>query len=163
MKLYHFFTFLLLPGMVLAGKPTYQAFDKTNFYSALASVKIGEIDAELSTLETAPIREKEAFEGALLMKKAGLLERPKDRLAIFKSGYRKLESALAKDSGNTEYHFLRLVIQEHAPRVVHYYKDRQSDGQDIIRSFKRLSPVVQKAILDYCKHSNILHANELNG
>lgn len=164
MKLCRFFTFfLLLPGMILAGKPFYQAFDKPGFYSTFASDKIGDIDAELSTLGTTSIKEKEAFEGALLMKKAGLLERPKDRLATFKSGYRKLESALAKDSGNTEYHFLRLVIQEHAPRVVHYYKDRGSDGQNIIRSFKRLSPVVQKAILDYCKHSNILHAKELNG
>jgi hypothetical protein len=188
MKLCIFFTlFLILSGMIVRGGPRLQSFDKANFqpfdkarfqpfdkarfqpfdkaryYAVLASAGVDAIDAELSVLESASIKDNDAFEGALLMKKAGLLKRPKDKLATFKSGYRKLESAMAKDSSNIEYHFLRLVIQEHAPKVVHYNKDQESDSQAIIRSFKSLSPVVQQAILDYCKHSNILHAKELNG
>jgi len=164
MKLCIFFTlFLILSGTIVRGGPRVQSFDKARYYAVMASAGVAAIDDELSVLESAPIKEKDAYEGALLMKKAGLLTRPKDKLATFKSGYRKLESALAQDSGNIEYHFLRLVIQEHAPKIVHYNKDQQSDSQDIIRSFKTLSPVVQQAILDYCKHSNILHAKELNG
>lgn len=97
------------------------------------------------------------------MRKAGLLARPKEKLATFKSGYIKMESSMAKDSGNIEYHFLRLMIQEHVPKVVHYDKDRQKDSQDIIRSFSTLSPVLQKAILNYCPHSKLLHERNLNG
>ena len=49
------------------------------------------------------------------------------------------------------------------PRIVHYDKDQEKDSQDIIRSFRTLSPVLQKAILDYCPHSKLLHEKELNG
>jgi hypothetical protein len=164
MKLRVFFAFfLMICGVAMQGAGLFQGFDKGAFYSVMASGSIGDIDAELSTLYAASVKEKEAYEGALLMKKAGLLAKPKEKLAIFKSGYRKLESSLAMDSSNGEYHFLRLTIQEHAPRVVKYYKDQDNDRQHVCRSFKTLSPVVQKAILDYSKHSKILITKELNG
>ncbi len=97
------------------------------------------------------------------MRKAGLLRRPKEKLSVFKSGAEKLEMALAKDSSNGEYHFLRLIIQENAPGVVHYNKAVEKDSAFVYRSYKSLSPVVQKAILAYCKHSKTLRAKELNG
>lgn len=154
---------ILLSGMAVQAGPLFQAFDISGVYVALASRNVAGIDSELAVLKTVSIREKDAYEGALLMRKAGLLARPKDKLATFKSGYIKLEAALAKDSGNTEYHFLRLMIQEHAPKVVHYDKDMERDSQDVIRSFSKLSPVLQKAILDYTKLSKLLDLKNLNG
>jgi hypothetical protein len=154
---------ILLSGLAMRARPLFQGFDRAGVYVLLASGNIDGIDSELVVLQAAPIKEKEAYQGALLMKKAGLLARPKDKLATFKSGYKKLESALIKDSGNVEYHFLRLMIQEHAPKVVHYDKDRESDSQEVIRSFSILSPVLQKAVLDYCKHSKLLYGKNLNG
>jgi len=143
--------------------PRFQTFDKAGFYSVMASGKLETINAELSVLEASAVKEKEAYEGALLMRKAGLLSRPKEKLATFKSGYIKMESSMERDSGNIEYHFLRLMIQEHAPRVVHYDKDQEKDSQDIIRSFPSLSPLLQNAIRNYCPHSKLLHEKMLNG
>jgi hypothetical protein len=164
MKRQAFFTLLYVLFISAApATPRFQTFDKAGFFSVMASGKLEEINAELSVLETSAVKEKEAYEGALLMRKAGLLSRPKEKLATFKSGYIKMESSMAKDSGNIEYHFLRLMIQEHAPKVVHYDKDREKDSQDIIRSFPSLSPVLQKAILNYCPYSKLLHERELNG
>jgi hypothetical protein len=158
------FTLLyVLSGSPAPAKPMFQTFDKAGFYSVMASGILDEINAELSVVGASTVKEKEAYEGALLMRKAGLLARPKEKLATFKSGYIKMESSMAKDSGNIEYHFLRLMIQEHVPKVVHYDKDRQKDSQDIIRSFSTLSPVLQKAILNYCPHSKLLHERNLNG
>jgi len=153
---------ILLSGLAMRARPLFQDFDRAGVYVLLASGNIDGIDSELVVLQAAPIKEKEAYQGALQMKKAGLLARPKDKLATFKSGYIKLQSALTKDSGNVEYHFLRLMIQEHAPKVVHYDKDRERDSQEVIRSYSRLSPFLQKAILDYSKHSKLLYAKELN-
>jgi hypothetical protein len=158
------FTLLyVLSGSPAPAKPMFQTFDKAGFYSVMASGRLEEINAELSVVATSSVKEKEAYEGALLMRKAGLLARPKEKLATFKSGYIKMESSMERDSGNIEYHFLRLMIQEHAPKVVHYDKDQVKDSQDIIRSFPALSPVLQKAILDYCPHSKLLHERNLNG
>ena len=167
-------TGLLLFSMVLifkaglifnAGKKPYQqqSFDKSGYYHVMASGDLAAVDSELVVLVHTMPGEKDAYEGALQMKKAGLLHRPKDKLAVFRSGAIKLESALAKDSSNGEYHFLRLIIQEHAPAVVHYNKNQEIDSRYVLKTFKTLSPVVRKAILDYSEHSKLIRANELNG
>jgi len=157
-----FISFFLL---FKAGKKpgSQQTFDKSGYYRVMASGELATIDSELVILTRTMPREKEAYEGALQMKKAGLLRRPKEKLAVFRSGAMKLETALAKDSSNGEYHFLRLIIQEHAPAIVHYHNDEEKDSRFIYKVFKRLSPVIQKAILDYCPHSKLLRANDLNG
>lgn len=138
-----------------------QDFDRSAFYTALASANADGINRELTLLGAASIREKEAYEGALLMKKAGLVAIPAEKLKFFKAGRFKLESSLKKDSTNGEYHFLRLTIQEHAPRIVKYAADLEKDSQYIQLTYKSLSPVVQHAIIDYCKQSKILHAEDL--
>jgi len=164
MKRHLLFTLLYILSISSApARPMFQTFDKAGFYSVMASGRLEEINAELSVVAASSVKEKEAYEGALLMRKAGLLARPIEKLATFKSGYIKMESSMERDSGNIEYHFLRLMIQEHAPKVVHYDKDQVKDSQDIIRSFPALSPVLQKAILDYCPHSKLLHERNLNG
>jgi hypothetical protein len=128
----------------------------------MASARLREINEELTLIASSSIKEKEAYEGALLMRKAGLLIPPHEKLSSFKTGYHKLEAALAKDSSNGEYHFLRLIIQEHVPKFVHYDKDRVTDSQDVYRAYRNLPPAVQTAILDYSRHSKLLHAKELN-
>ena len=163
MKLLIFFTHLsLLTGVTEWSEPLFQTLDKANFYSVMASGRLREINEELALIASSSIKEKEAYEGALLMRKAALPIPPHEKLASFKTGYHKLESALANDSSNGEYHFLRLIIQEHVPKFVHYDKDRAEDSQDVYRSFRNLPPAVQKAILDYSIHSKLLHAKELN-
>jgi hypothetical protein len=157
-----FIPFSLLFGVVERSGILFQTFDKANFYSVLASGKLREINQELALIESSSTKEKEAYEGVLLMRRAGLPIPPHEKITSFKTGYHKLEAALAKDSSNGEYHFLRLIIQEHVPKFVHYDKDRDTDSQDVYRAFRDLPPAVQKAILDYSKHSKLLHVKDPN-
>jgi GTPase SAR1 family protein len=96
------------------------------------------------------------------MRKSGLLKIPAEKLKFFKEGRIKLETALLKDNNNGEYHFLRLTIQEHAPKIVRYHADIETDRQDIKKSFKNLLPVVQQAIINYSKNSQILRPQDFN-
>lgn len=137
-----------------------QKFDKAGFYAVMASGKLASVDEELVVLNSASISEKEGYEGALLMRKAGLVKIPAEKLKFFKRGRIKLESALLNDNGNCEYHFLRLAIQEHAPKIVKYRTEIEADKIFIKKCFKDLSPVVQHAIIDYSKNSKILHAQD---
>jgi len=152
--------FLILPGMPVQGRQQLQTFDKLAFYNVMATGSLEDIDGELTIVGEASIPEKEAYEGALRMKKAGLLKKAADKLKSFKAGYIKLESALKKDSTNAEYHFLRLTIQEHAPKTVRYYKDLKKDKLYIQKTFKDLSPVLQKIIIDYSNNSKILRPED---
>lgn len=152
-----FFIFLFAGAQ---GKTFVKNFDKAAYYAVLKSGTIKEVNNELELLSSATVGEKEAYEGALLMKKAGLVKIPIERLKVFKKGRIKLETALLNDSGNGEYHFLRLVIEENAPKIAKYSANLEADKQDIRSSFKNLSPLVQGVILDYCKKSKILHAQD---
>lgn len=136
-------------------KTPIQKFDKAAFYDVMASGDLTAIDKELDV-----VKGKDGYEGALLMRKAGLVKKPKDKLAFFKAGRIKLETALLADNENIEFHFLRLAIEEHAPKIVKYRKDIQKDKELVVNNFKSLSPAVQHAILDYCKNSKVLHKEE---
>ena len=157
MRLRIFFGLLMVMSTAaVISLPLQTVFDRSAFYAAMASSKLEEIDAQLTLLKTASIAEKEGYEGALLMKKSGLASKPKDKLNLFKSGRSKLESSIAKDKENTELRFLRLIIQEHAPKLVNYRNELDNDSQIIRTNYRFLPPVVQQAIIDYSKKSTVL-------
>ena len=145
----------------IEGSPLFQNFDRQAFYSILKSGSADEIDNEIALLSVGTIIEKNAYIGTLLMKKADLVSLPKDKLSLFKAGRIKLETALASDSSNVEYHFLRLMIEEHAPKIVKYHSRLPDDSRYIQKYFRKLPPVVQHAVLDYSKTSKILHPENL--
>lgn len=122
----------------------------------MASTDLVVINSVLAALEEAAIPEKTAYEGALLMKKASLLKKAKEKLSVFKAGRTKLETAINNDEGNIEYHFLRLIIQENSPKIVKYHRNLKDDTELVRTSFKKLPAVVQQAIRDYSKKSGFL-------
>src|ERR1700756_1553764 len=153
------FTFFLctLFSVSLVGQNTGQKFDKALFYQVMEGNDSIKINQQLNVVHNSSIKEKQAYEGALLLKKAGIVCNKKDKLNTFKTGKQKLESALEKDSTNTEYHFLRLIIQENAPKILGYHTALEKDNLYIRKNYKTLSPIIQQAILGYSKQSKTLY------
>jgi hypothetical protein len=143
------------------GKTLQQKFDKAAFYAAMSSGNLEEVNKELDVITASTTPNKDGYEGALLMRKAGLLKRPAERLKYFKAGRIKFETAIINDKDNAEFKFLRFAIQEHAPTIVKYKKDLQADKEFIIKEYKNLPQVVQHAIADYTKNSKILTVQDL--
>ena len=137
-------------------------FDKTTYYHVLKKGSIKEINNQISVIDSSSLNNKDAFKGALLMKKAGLAGVPKQKLDYFKSGRIKLETALKEDSSNVEYHFLRLIIQEHAPKAVKYNNQLQEDADFIKKNFKGLPAEVQKIVINYSQTSKYLEPGDFN-
>ncbi|GAC1301175.1 MAG: hypothetical protein NVSMB24_03500 [Mucilaginibacter sp.] len=153
--------YLLAAGIPALAGTSVQKFDKSGFYSVMASGDIDAVNKELDIVSQASITDKQGYEGALLMRKAGLVKKPKDKLSFFKAGRIKLETALLADNENIEFHFLRLAIEEHAPKIVKYKKDISGDKLLVVKHFKSLAPSVQHAILDYCRNSKVLSKEDL--
>ncbi len=137
-----------------------QKFEKAAFYNVMASGTLNDVETELAAVESAPANERNAYEGILLMRKAGLVGKPKDKLHFFKIGRIKFQTAFMADSNNAEYRFLRLGIQEHAPKIVKYHGNIITDRAYIREHFKSLSPVVQHAVLAYSKTSKVIHPED---
>ncbi len=143
---------------ILMAQSKESGFSKSAFYQAMASNDTKAIDDQLALLKNADIteNEKQAYEGSLTMKKAGLVGGPNKKLNLFKDGHKKLEDAIRQDSSNAEFRFLRLMIQEHAPGILGYKNDIQKDSQYIRKSYKTLPQAVQQAVVDYSKKSKAL-------
>ena len=153
---------LLLPGTVVLSKTIQQKLDKVAFYAVMDRGNLDEVNNEIDLVAASSSPEKDGYDGALLMRKAGLVKRPAEKLKLFKAGRIKFDTAIAADKDNVEFHFLRFAIQEHAPKIVKYRADLEADKQIILKAYKNLSPVVQHAIVDYTKNSKLLHAQDLN-
>ncbi len=134
----------------------WQSLDKAAYFEAIASDSKAKVDKELEVLKGLQGADKEAYEGALLMKKAGQVLLPKDKLRYFKKGRIQLETVLQANSANAEYHFLRLIIEEHAPKIVKYKADLAADAILVKKEYKNLPPAVQHAVLNYSKTSKML-------
>lgn len=157
LKFFAVITFLsFIPGIIVKGNPAFVGIDKNAFYAAMAGNDLNKINTVLADMTMNATVADLAFEGALMMKKAGLLSKPKEKLHTFKAGRQKLEAAILNDPDNIEYRFLRLMIQENAPKIVKYKNDIENDNRLIRNSFKKLSPVIQQAIKDYSKKSKVL-------
>jgi hypothetical protein len=148
--------FILFAFAIVKGNAQKAGFDKSAFYNALSSDDMETINSQLAAIKSSALTEKEAYEGTLLMKKAGLVAKAKEKLSLFKAGRIKLEAAIKKDKENAEFSFLRLIIQEHAPKIVNYNNNIQTDVAVIRSNFKTLPTVVQQAISDYSKKSKVL-------
>lgn len=155
------FLLLIFPVVTAFTGTRPRAIDQADVYAAMAAKTVQELDVALAALENTQLAGKLAYEGALLMKKSGLLKGPSQKLKVFKSGREKLETAIRKDSGNIEYRFLRLMIQENVPKVVGYKKDIEVDSTLVVNAYKTLSPVLRRAIKDYSKISKILKTADL--
>jgi hypothetical protein len=142
------------------GQSTIAPFSKSGFYLTMAYQSIEAVNKELKIVKASTITEKDAYEGTLLMTKAGLVKNPAEKIKYFKSGRAELEIRIKKNITDIELRFLRLMIQENAPPVVNYKGDLKEDKEFIERSFKTLSPEMQKYILDYSKRSKILNLKD---
>ena len=135
--------------------------DRTTFYAAMKSEDLAVVESQLTIVEKDTTAESRAFEGALLMKKAGLLKGAFKKLKIFKQGRTLLEVALQHDSTNAEYRFLRLMIQENAPGILNYNDDLKTDSAMVQSAFKDMPDELQQIITEYSRSSKVLNTSNL--
>jgi len=145
---------MILVSAVVYGQES--SFDRGAFYKAMRVNKMDQVNALLDQIKTAEWKDKDAFEGALIMKKAGLAFGAGRKLKIFKSGHAKLESAIQRDPGNVEFRFLRLMVQENAPGILGYKKEIDKDSELVRKGYKKLPEEAQQAVVDYNKKSKVL-------
>jgi len=136
-------------------RPTSE-LNRPAFYKAMEENNKTLVNDQLSELENVPDGVRQAFKGAMLMKKAGFRAPPAVKLRLFKQGHKMLEAAIRQEPDNAEYRFLRLIVQEHAPGALGYKNDVQSDCEYIRKSYKSLPDEVQHAIANYSKKSKYL-------
>ena len=134
---------------------------KPDVYDALKSESVKKIDKALADLDKANADvTTNAYRGTLLMKKADFEKGPKNKLDTFKEGKELLEDAIGQDASNVEYRFLRLMIQENAPKVLNYNDKIEEDKSVIIDNYKTLDAGLKKHIQNYVPRSSVLNKTD---
>lgn len=137
-----------------------QLFDKHRYYQAMLSGNLIQLNAVFISTKTVSLPYREAYEGALLMKKSDLTDDKKTKFSLFKTGKQKLDNIILKNNENCEFRLLRLMIQENAPQILGYNKQITEDCILINKKFSSSNVLLQNIILDYSKQSKKLKLSD---
>lgn len=134
------------------------AINRERYYSAFESKSLEKINKEIKLLQQHKSSVlKDAFLGAMIMKRAQFLKTPKEKVNVFKKGKELLESAIKKHPKNAEFRFLRLAIQENCPKLLKYNTNLNEDSEVITKQFTTLHSITRKHIKKYAQHSQKLN------
>lgn len=148
--------------LLAAAFPAQAQIDKEVFYKALSSGQEDSIDRALARLQTEKSSPKvNAYKGALTMKKAGFVKGVGGKVKTFKKGAELLEDEIKSNPDNTEFRFLRLTVQEHAPGILKYNKEIDADKQAVVSGYDKLDADLKNVIADYAKDSKVLKGSDL--
>ncbi|MEO6287426.1 MAG: hypothetical protein ABIN80_12925 [Dyadobacter sp.] len=151
--------FLLISA--LAALAPAQAQQST-YYKALSSGEEDVINKALARLDGEKVTPRvNAYKGALTMKQAGFVKGVGGKLKTFKRGVQLLDDEIKTNPANTEFRFLRLTIQEHAPGILNYNKELDEDKQAIVSGYSKLNADLKEFISDYAKDSKVLKESDL--
>ncbi len=146
----HLFLFLTLLLTSSFTQPDYSV------YQILASGKQEPIQKGIEKYEQQKKSDyRDAYLGSLYMQSAQFEKTPKDKLSIFKKGRLLLEEVIAKNN-LAEFRFLRLIIQENAPKILKYNEQIKTDASFIKSNFNSLENPLKEVIRNYSKTSKSL-------
>lgn len=125
-------------------------FSKAEFFKAMESGNQSEIVAMEKKISGSTVNgDQKAYHGAIMMKTSEYQKTPGEKLKKFKEGKILLENAIQIAPDNVEYRFLRLMIQENAPRILRYASNIQEDATFIKENRSKVSKEVKSAIDNY--------------
>ncbi|MNY42804.1 hypothetical protein D3C86_1777290 [compost metagenome] len=90
------------------------------------------------------------------MKAAQFQKTAKDKMNLFNSGKKLLESEIKSNDGNVEYRLLRLLIQENAPKQLKYNGNIEEDAAAVMIGYSKLKEATKTALESYAKKSESL-------
>lgn len=136
------------------------SFSKSEFFKALESGNQTTIVAmEKKIGDAAVTDDQKAYHGAIVMKTSEYEKTAGDKLKKFKEGKALLEGVIQTNSSNIEYRFLRLMIQENAPKILKYNTNIKSDVAFIKENMNKATKEIKTAITNYSAVSANLKLN----
>ena len=138
------------------------SIDTNSYYHALKSKSLTDLNSMIQQIE----KEKStslhrAYKGVLIAKKSMFEKKAGDKVKVFKSGIKLLETEIKSSPKEIEYRFLRLTLQENSPKILKYNKNIDEDIHIITNGYPELNSVLKKIILDYSKNSTRLNSSKL--
>lgn len=102
-----------------------------------------------------------AYKGAGIALKGRFAKKIKDKREFFIKGVTLLEYTISKSENNIELRFIRLGIQENAPKLLKYKKNIQEDKSYILSHYRTITSAdLKQHIKDYISQSKVFTSEE---
>lgn len=105
-----------------------------------------QLDAQLDNYSGSQV-ELMAYKGAVKTLKAKFAKKIRDKKEYFKEGVTQIEKALKTEPENVELHYIRMTVQENAPRIVGYHDEIDNDKDFILQNFSTISDFEIKNVI----------------
>lgn len=101
-----------------------------------------------------------AYKGASIVALSRYKKVIGDKAKKFKEGAKMIEFALSSEPDNIEIRLIRLSIQEKAPKIVNYYKNKKEDKDFLLEHYKKQSGNLKEHIKKFMLQSKSFSAAE---
>ena len=149
---------LLIGFIIILSSWTAGSISRKEYYPVFKGNSSSEMEALVKKLEKT--WKQKAYLGALKMKLSGLQKGSSTKLKTFKEGRELLEAEIKNNPKNIEWLFLRLAVQENAPKIVKYSQNINEDKEFISSHFSSAPFDLQKIIKDYVANSSVLKVSD---
>jgi len=147
-----------MPYLLISFLVVISSFSKSEFYTVLkngSSAKLIELEKKLNAQSSDGTQQ--AYLGTLNMKLSETQKTSMEKLKLFKIGKAQLEKSIASHPENIEYRFLRLIIQENAPKILRYHLQIGEDAKLITAKIGTVDSELKIIIVQYSESSKNLN------
>lgn len=137
----------------------------TDIRKLYSSVVISESNAKEFALKLANIEKDDnktlvAYKGASIVILSRYKKEIQEKSKKFKEGAKMVEFAVASEPNNIEIRMIRLSIQEKAPKIVNYNKNKKEDKEFLLDHYKEQSGNLKAHIKNFMLQSKSFSAAE---
>lgn len=135
---------------------------RTQYPKAVESAEItAKLDGELANINSSNKPVLIAYKGAVLTLQAKFAQKNSDKKEFFKQGVSLIESAVSAESSNIELRYIRLSVQENAPKFLGYHKNIEEDKKFILKHAGSISSAeLEEIVKDFVMKSENFEQNE---
>lgn len=101
-----------------------------------------------------------AYIGAALITKGKFEKGLKNKKQVIEKGASLLDKSVANKPKDVEIRLIRLIIQEHLPKIVKYKANMQEDKEVIVKNYATQSTDLKKWIANYAQKSAVFTAED---
>lgn len=118
------------------------------------------LSEELSNLEDSN-SVLSVYKGAVLTLEANFENNKLEKLRLFKEGKKLIEAAIESNVANIEMRMIRLGVQENAPKILGYHKEKKEDKEFILRNYQATTSNKEKQVVKkFAMQSDIFSEEE---
>lgn len=112
-----------------------------------------EFASKLANIEKDDNKTLVAYKGASIVILSRYKKEIQEKSKNFKEGAKMVEFAVASDPNNIEIRMIRLSIQEKAPKIVNYNKNKKEDKEFLLDHYKKQSGNLKAHIKNFMLQS----------